>query len=159
MEVTDEQPKQDSHMARTIEMDKQKDAMLHITPEYEAGRGSSVSGIPHTTVTITEPQSLCRQTRGHRYNTGSKDKPNSDGAPLGNEKSQPVQKSGRGSSMNNSPPFSYTPVVLRKKQLEDADIGPILKWKKSGKRPFGPKVCASSAMTRYYWNSWDLLEM
>ena len=61
--------------------------------------------------------------------------------------------------MDSSPLFSYTPVVLRKKQLEDPDIGPILKWKEFGKRPFGPEVCASSAMTRHYWNSLNLLEV
>ena len=48
--------------------------------------------------------------------------------------------------------------TLRKKQENDPDIGPIFKWKLSGKRPFGPEVCAASPTTRHYWNSWDRLE-
>ena len=51
----------------------------------------------------------------------------------------------------------YNPVVLWRKQLADPDIAPVLKWKESGKRPFGPEVCVSSPTTRHYWNSWDLL--
>ena len=48
-------------------------------------------------------------------------------------------------------------MVLRRKQLADPDIAPVLKWKESGKRPFGPEVCVSSPATRHYWSSWDLL--
>ena len=51
----------------------------------------------------------------------------------------------------------YNPVVLRRKQLADLDIAPVLKWKESGKRPFGPEVCVSIPTTRHYWSSWDLL--
>ena len=47
----------------------------------------------------------------------------------------------------------YTLSAVRKKQLEDPDIGPILKWITSGSRPFGAEVCASSPVTRHYWNS------
>ena len=58
-----------------------------------------------------------------------------------------MQMAGRGPSIDSSLPFSYTPVVLRKKQLEDPDIGQIQKWKESGKRQFGPGVCASNDQT------------
>ena len=37
--------------------------------------------------------------------------------------------------------LSLNPPVLCKKQIDDPDIGPIKKWKKSGQRPFGPEVC------------------
>ena len=49
------------------------------------------------------------------------------------------------------------PVVLQRKQLADPDIAPVLKWKESGRRPFGQEVCVSSPATRYYWSSWELL--
>ena len=55
--------------------------------------------------------------------------------------------------------LSLNPAVLCKKQLDDPDIGPVLEWKESGQRPFGPEVCASSPATRHYWNCWDLLQI
>ena len=51
----------------------------------------------------------------------------------------------------------YNPVVLHRKQLADPDIAPVLKWKESGRRPFGQEVCVSSPATRHYWSSWELL--
>ena len=55
--------------------------------------------------------------------------------------------------------LSINPAVLYKKQLEDPDIGPVLKWKELGQRPFGPKVCASNPVTKHYWNCWALLQI
>ena len=49
--------------------------------------------------------------------------------------------------------------TLRSLQLADKDLAQILKWKQSGKRPFGPVVCRSSPVTRHYWNQWDTLEV
>ena len=46
-----------------------------------------------------------------------------------------------------------------KKQLGDPDIGPELKWKESGNRPFSPEVCSTSATTRHYWIYWDMLQI
>ena len=34
-----------------------------------------------------------------------------------------------------------------------------MKWKEYGQRPFGPKVCTSSPVTRHYWNCWALLQI
>ena len=48
---------------------------------------------------------------------------------------------------------------MHKKQLDDPDIGPLLRWKESDQRPFGPEVCASSPATRHYWNCWELLQI
>ena len=39
MELRYKQPKQDSYMARTIEMDNQIDAVQDITTKFEASRG------------------------------------------------------------------------------------------------------------------------
>ena len=44
---------------------------------------------------------------------------------------------------------------LRRKQLNDPDLGPVLRWVESGKRPFGSVVCSASPTTRHYWNFWD----
>ena len=55
--------------------------------------------------------------------------------------------------------LSLSPAVLHKKQLDDPDIGRLLRWKESGQRPFGPEVCASSPATRHYWNCWELLQI
>ena len=41
--------------------------------------------------------------------------------------------------------------------MEDADISPILAWKEDGVHPYGPKVWASSPMTRHYWLYWETL--
>ena len=40
---------------------------------------------------------------------------------------------------------------LKKRQQEDPDIGPILKWLESGARPVGPEVAASIPATQHYW--------
>lgn len=53
---------------------------------------------------------------------------------------------------------NYSMASLRKKQEDDPDLAPILKWKETGSRPYGTRVCATSPATRHYWNSWDLLE-
>jgi hypothetical protein len=51
------------------------------------------------------------------------------------------------------------PGGLRKKQLNDSNIEPVLKWVEHGKRPYGPVVCSSSLATRHYWNSWERLQV
>ena len=49
---------------------------------------------------------------------------------------------------------------LQKKQLEDPDIGPVLKWLlESGARPVGPQVAASSPATWHYWFYWESLKV
>ena len=48
---------------------------------------------------------------------------------------------------------------LKKRQLEDPDIGPVLKWLESGARPVGPEVTASSPATQYYWLYWESLKI
>ena len=53
----------------------------------------------------------------------------------------------------------HTPAELHKKQHDDPDIGPVLKWKESGNRPLGPEVCSVSAATRHYLNFWDMLQI
>ena len=59
----------------------------------------------------------------------------------------------------NASCVSHTPVELHKKWFDDPDRGPVLQWKESGTRPFGPDICTASAATRYYWNSWDMLQI
>ena len=86
-----------------------------------------------------------------------------DGIACTNDTNAPSNlKSGGGSKGSNAQVgwgLSLNPAVLCKKQLDDPDIGPILKWKESGQRPFGPEVCASSHATRHYWNCWALLQI
>lgn len=52
----------------------------------------------------------------------------------------------------------YSLEQLRRKQLEDSDIGPVMRWKESGVRPFGLEVSGCSPATRLYWHYWDSLE-
>ena len=85
-------------------------------------------------------------------------------SPSTNDSMTPSQtKSGRGLSKKPKAQvgwgLSLNPAVLHKKQLDDPDIGPVLEWKESGQRPFGPEVCASSPATRHYWSCWDLLQI
>ena len=65
-----------------------------------------------------------------------------DGIAPTNDTNAPFHlKSGRGSKESKAQVgwgMSLNPVVLHKKQLDDPDIGIILKWKESGQRPFGP---------------------
>ena len=53
------------------------------------------------------------------------------------------------------PPYNKND--LRRQQLADSEIGPVLRWKEAGSRPFGAVVCSSKPATRHYWNSWDSL--
>ena len=46
---------------------------------------------------------------------------------------------------------SYSSEDLRKKQLEDLDIGVVLRWKEAGERPSNEDVKSLSAATRHYW--------
>ena len=60
---------------------------------------------------------------------------------------------------NTSWVSGFSMETLRKKQQDDPDIGPIMRWMKKGKRPYGAEVCASSPATRNYWNCWDCLQL
>ena len=83
--------------------------------------------------------------------------------PTNNSMAPSQAKPGRGLSRKPKAQvgwsLSLNPAVLHQKQLDDQDIGPVLEWKESGQRPFGPEVCASSPATRHYWNCWDLLQI
>ena len=76
-----------------------------------------------------------------------------------NNRGNPQQQAGRGSSRKSTGGWNliYNLVVLWRKHLADPDIAPVLKWKESGRRPFGQEVCVSSPATRHYWSSWELL--
>ena len=62
-----------------------------------------------------------------------------------------------------SPPLAwssrYSAAELRKKQLDDPDIGPVLQWKEADKRPSSDEVQSLSAATRHYWLYWKSLEI
>jgi hypothetical protein len=74
-----------------------------------------------------------------------------------------VTRLSRGSAKEESPSISMpgmqtvSSVTMRKRQLADPDIGPVMKWFQSGERPKGPIVCSASSDTRHYWNCWDSL--
>jgi len=53
----------------------------------------------------------------------------------------------------------YSDEELRKKQMNDPDIGCVIKWIESGKRPFGPDVVSASPVSRHYWNYWHSLSL
>ena len=63
--------------------------------------------------------------------------------------------------VKDKPGFSagYSVGTLRRKQDEDPDISPVLKWMSSGARLFGVNVCATSPATRHYWNTWNQLSI
>lgn len=51
----------------------------------------------------------------------------------------------------------YSNELIKKKQEEDKDISPVLKWKIEGRRPSSQEVCTCSPATRNYWHYWDSL--
>ncbi|MBJ5594240.1 hypothetical protein JGG70_24020, partial [Salmonella enterica subsp. enterica serovar Typhimurium] len=54
----------------------------------------------------------------------------------------------------------WSPSALRCEQLEDRDIGPILRWKEtSDTRPSWETVAPFGATTKSYWAQWDSLEL
>ena len=132
----------------------------NLVPYPQSGRGYSTQPKYQFPIIRQAKAVVCRQTYG--YNTRSKSKQAGKGTPQEtnvNNKKNPQQESGRGSSNKSMGGWNllYNPVVLRRKQLADPDIAPVLKWKESGKRCFRPEVCVSSPATRHYWSSWDLL--
>ena len=132
----------------------------NVIPYLQSGRGYSTQLEYRSPIIRQVNSALCRQTHG--YNTRSKSKQKQRETTHNtrvNNRGNPQQQSGRGSSRKSTGGWNliYNPVVLRRKQLVDPDIAPILKWKESGRRPFGQEVCASSPATRHYWSSWELL--
>jgi hypothetical protein len=55
--------------------------------------------------------------------------------------------------------MGHSTVNLRKLQMDDKDVGPVLRWIEAIDRPFGVEVCSSSPATRHYWNCWKTLEL
>ena len=53
----------------------------------------------------------------------------------------------------------YTALEWRNMQMQDKNIGVVLKWKETGTRPSGPEVCSASSESRHYWNYWSTLEI
>ena len=51
----------------------------------------------------------------------------------------------------------YSQQDLRRKQLEDPDISPVMKWKEQDQRPGSEIVKPFSAATRHYWLNWESL--
>ena len=53
----------------------------------------------------------------------------------------------------------HIPAVIRRKQLQDPDIGLVLKWMEAGERPGGEEVSHTSPATRSYWLNWEALRL
>lgn len=57
-------------------------------------------------------------------------------------------------------PEDWTPEYLRRAQMEDTDIQPIIIWKESEQpRPVWNQVSPYSEPTKSYWAQWDSLEL
>ena len=48
-------------------------------------------------------------------------------------------------------PVSYTPIQLRTAQLDDPDLGPVIKWIESGAIPSSTETSKKSPATRHHW--------
>ena len=132
----------------------------NMVPCPRSGRGYSTQLEYRSPIIRQAKLAVCRQIHG--YNTRSKSKQKQRDTSQDtkvNNRGYPQQQAGRGSSRKSTGGWNliYNPVVLRRKQLADPDIAPVLKWKESGRRPFGQEVCVSSPATRHYWSSWGLL--
>ena len=53
----------------------------------------------------------------------------------------------------------YSMQDLKKKQMEDLDIGPVMRWLEKGVRLVGPKLAASSPTTQHYWLHTESLKL
>ena len=53
--------------------------------------------------------------------------------------------------------FPWTHTDLLEAQLQDPEIGPVVKWKNEGTRPPWPTVAPYSEDTKVYWSQWDSL--
>jgi hypothetical protein len=58
-----------------------------------------------------------------------------------------------------STPDPWSPSEIRKCQLEDKDIKPIIDWKEKSERPSWQEVSPLSTITKCYWAQWDSLEL
>ena len=50
--------------------------------------------------------------------------------------------------------INFSTKELHQKQMEDKDLGLLMKWKLQGTRPHGSDVTAASPELRHYWNYW-----
>ena len=132
------------------------------TPRSKPNTGSSYKAKKQMTATLDGGQSVPSQKKpGRRWTNKAQVQ---DGIAPSNDTDAPSHlKSGRGGSKESKAQVSWglslNPTVSCKKQLDDPDIGPILKWKESGQRSFIPKVYDSNPATRHYWNCWALLQI
>ena len=132
----------------------------NMVPWPRSGRGYSTQFEYRSPIIRQVKLAVCRQTDGYNMRSKSKQKQRETSQDTKvNNRRNPQQQSGRGSSRKSTGGWNliYNRVVLWRKQLADPDIAPVLKWKESGRRPFGQEVCVSSPATRHYWSSWDLL--
>ena len=132
----------------------------NMVPWPRSGRGYSTQLEYRSPIIRQVKSAVCRQTHGYNTRSKSKQKQRETSQDTKvNNRGNPQQQAGRGSSRKSTGGWNliYNPVVLRRKQLADPDIAPVLKWKESGRRPFGQEVCVSSPATRHYWSSWELL--
>ena len=53
----------------------------------------------------------------------------------------------------------YSPALCQRKQLNDPDIGPVLKWVESGKRTGSEDVACTCPSIQAYWLNWATLEL
>ncbi|KAJ8953834.1 hypothetical protein NQ318_006684, partial [Aromia moschata] len=58
------------------------------------------------------------------------------------------------------PEDKWSPAAIRKDQLADKDLKPILEWKEAGTgRPTWPDVSDKSVALKSYWAQWDSLSV
>ena len=75
------------------------------------------------------------------------------------DRTQPTPTDPPSTENRKSWAFPYSLVELRKQQLEDPDIGPVIQWKENDIRPCGTEVSSASAGTRHYWLLWGALHL
>ena len=54
---------------------------------------------------------------------------------------------------------TWSDEIIREEQLQDSDIGPILRWIEEEKKPDWQEIAELSPVTKSYWAQWDSLKV
>ena len=142
-------------------MQVQGDEPVHMVQTHSQTKGQQAYD-PKMVTTITAAKGRNRPKYGRmgyqRGNNGKKFPTRGDVGVPGTDTDARASSSSPGTpgkelapSREKSWSLPYSMQDLRKKQMEDPDTSPVLKWLEKGVRPVGPEVAASSPATRHYW--------
>lgn len=168
-------------LKRTADMEGDEHLIRRVTPEKQKRNWFQKGMIDLWRLMLMVITMLSLFTLRFDYTAAHKQKLNPKSPPKSHQKggetiirrvmnriSTPLFKLGRGSRTAQVTTRStnkvgwampYSMKQLRRKQLDDEDLRPVVQWMEAGKHPSGPDLHTSSPATRHYVNYWNTLKL